>query len=109
MKNLREIGREIHLKCHRRWEAGQGQDTRSYGCCVLVEPIAVASWPDSRNQRCLHFPGVNSYFGGVQGGLAGLAKQLFITFMKNKTCILSHNIYTLDPNLGYSINHKFLQ
>lgn len=68
--------------CQGRWEAGEEEDTRAYVCHVLVEPISVASWPDTRNLSCLNFPGGNSCFGGVQGGLVGLAKQLFIKLVK---------------------------
>lgn len=95
--------------CQGRWEAGEGKETRGYVCHVIAEPISIASWPDTRNLQCLNFPGVNSYFGGVQGGLVGLAKQLFKKFMKTKTCDVFCNIRTLDPNLRYPINYKFLQ
>lgn len=67
------------------------------------------SWPDPRNLHCLNFPGVNSYFGGVQGGLVGPAKQLFIELMKTKTCDVFCNICMPDPNVRYPINYKFLQ
>lgn len=46
---------------------------------------SVVSWPDTRNQWCPNFPGVDSDFGGVQGGLVGLAKQLCVKLMENKT------------------------
>lgn len=95
--------------CRGRWEAGEGKDTWGYACHVIVEPISITSRLDTRNLHCLNFPGVNSYFGGVQGGLAGLAKQLFIKFMKTKTCDVFFNIHTLDPNFGYPTNYKFLQ
>lgn len=87
-----------------RWEVGEGKDAGGFARRVIVEPVAITLWPDTRTLRCLNFPGVNSYFGGVQGGLVGLAKQLFIKPMKTNTCDVFCNICTLDPNLRYLIN-----
>lgn len=83
------------------------RDTRSYVCHVTAEAVAIPPWSDTRNLNCLRFLGVNLYFGGVQGGLVGQAKQLSMKLMK--TCDVFCNIHTLDPNLRYPINYKFLQ
>lgn len=106
MKNLR---RGNSLNVSRKVGGWEGEDGKGYVCHVVAEPISVTSRPDTRNLHCLNFPGVNSYFGGAQGGLVGLAKQLFLQLMKTKTYDVFCNMHTLDPNLRYPINYKLLQ